>query len=773
MEEFENAQSGLEQQENSQIDLSKYFRAVLKRWWVLILCMVAVTIPFYLHVKNEVPIYSALVTVKSREFDKTATGLLDRERQIELKSRTFAEQVTAQMGHALQLENNNPATSRDDVFYEFYTTTHPVPGRYKISLDEAGHYRLFQIDISPEIALDSANVWDAVTNSRTLNGLTFRLNSDFVQTPREITFKIRPFAKAVSDLMNGINVRFSNSGDFMVIEGQGADPDFLPEKLNQIAEVYVQEALRLKDRDISSKRKTLEKRLEAAEVEAKKADAALRGFYERYPLSLDAEKKGVVDELQACNRALRELPRQRDQLTQLLERLELTQQGPDPEQYRRFIVHQLAEFQGLATEPAMAILKETLLAQEKKYDLLMAQYSADYPPLKELEPSIIETQNNVIAFASKHRNTLVGMESDYRQKMEKIQAQMKKFPYDESELMELERNKRISDELYNLLYTELQKLQVSDLVASEEISILDRAIRPSYPINASKKKKVLLGGGIGFMLGIILAIGIELSDKTIKNVDEIEKHLRLQVLGAIPIVDFKDIAEYQDFEKAKQIDRQLVTHDYSPTPIGESYRALRTHLMFSKNTGKIHTLLITSISPEEGKSFTSSNLAIILAQQRTNTLLVDADLRRGVLHNTFSMVKEPGLTNYLSNIATLSSVVQQTHIPNLSIISCGSMIPNPSELLGSLQMRRFFEEARRKFDIILFDTPPLDAATDAVVLGTQVDAVAVVVMAGKTNRNVAKEKLEIFHTVPANLIGIILNGSDSALVQNYYSYYHY
>lgn len=737
------------------------------------LCIIAVTIPFYLHVKNEVPIYSALATVKSREFDKEAKGLLDRERQIELKSRTFAEQVTAQMGHALQIESNNPAASRDDVFYEFYTTTHPVPGRYKISLDEAGHYRLFQIDITPEVALDSANIWDAVTSSRSLNGLTFRLNPDFVQTPKEITFKIRPFAKAVSDLMNGVNVRFSNSGDFMVIEGQGTDPDLLPEKLNKIAEAYVQEALRLKTRDISTKRKTLEKRLEAAEVEAKKADAALRGFYERYPLSLDAEKKGVVDELQACNRALRELPKQRDQLTQLLERLEQTQQGPDPEQYHRFIVHQLAEFQGLASEPAMAILKETLFAQEKKYDELIARYSIDNPSAKELEPSITETRNNIIDFASKYRNTLVGMESDYRQKLEKIQEQMKKFPYDESELMELERNKRISDELYNMLYTELQRLQVSDDVAGEEISILDRAIRPSYPINASKKKKLLLGGGLGFMLGIILSIVIELSDKTIKGVDEIEKHLHLRVLGAIPIVDFKDIAEYQDFEKAKQIDRQLVTHDYSPTPIGESYRALRTHLMFSKNTGKIHTLLITSISPEEGKSFTSSNLAIILAQQRTNTLLVDADLRRGVLHNTFSMVKEPGLTNYLSNIATLSSVVQQTHIPNLSMISCGSMIPNPSELLGSLQMRRFFEEARRKFDIILFDTPPLDAATDAVVLGTQVDAVTVVVMAGKTNRNVAKERLEIFKTVPANLIGIILNGSDSALVQNYYSYYHY
>ena len=199
----------------------------------------------------------------------------------------------------------------------------------------------------------------------------------------------------------------------------------------------------------------------------------------------------------------------------------------------------------------------------------------------------------------------------------------------------------------------------------------------------------------------------------------------------------------------------------------------RTQLMFSKDTGRIQSLVLTSISPGEGKSFTASNLAIIMAQQKTNTLLVDADLRRGVLHNTFSVSKEPGFTNYLSNKATLSAIVQQTHIPNLSVLSCGSMIPNPSELLGSQQMKRFLEEVRRKFDFILFDTPPLDAATDAVVLGVQVDAVVVVVKAGDTNRIVAQEKLEIFQTVPAKLIGVILNGSETTLVNNSYSYYHY
>jgi len=182
--------------------------------------------------------------------------------------------------------------------------------------------------------------------------------------------------------------------------------------------------------------------------------------------------------------------------------------------------------------------------------------------------------------------------------------------------------------------------------------------------------------------------------------------------------------------------------------------------------------VITSVAPEEGKSFTASNLAIIFAQQRTNTLLVDADLRRGVLHNTFQMRREPGLANYLSTSVTLTSIVQQTHIPNLSFISCGALMPNPSELLGSPLMRRFLDEASRKFDIVLFDTPPLDAATDAVVLGTQVNAVVLVVRAGKTKISKAKEKMEIFHTVPAKLVGAVLNSSDTQLVQNY-SYYHY
>lgn len=244
-------------------------------------------------------------------------------------------------------------------------------------------------------------------------------------------------------------------------------------------------------------------------------------------------------------------------------------------------------------------------------------------------------------------------------------------------------------------------------------------------------------------------------------------------MGTIPLLDFSDVFDFQDSEKLKQIDQQLVTHDYSPTPIGEAYRSLRTYLLFSKEHGKIQSLVTTSTEPGDGKSFTTANLAITFAQLKTNTLLIDGDLRRGVLHNTFGLPKEPGFSNYLTRMVPLQNVLYETHIPNLTLITCGSLIPNPSELLGSQQMRKFLDEVRRKYELIIFDSPPLNAATDAVVIGTQVDAAVMVIRAGKTNREFANQKLELFANVPAKVLGVILNGTTSDMAHPGYSYYHY
>lgn len=769
MDDLDILQSGGEQ-ESAPVDVGKFLKGFWNRKYIIVLFTLIGAGFFYWQSQNEVPIYSTFATIKTRSFDTDAETILSRDRQAELRSRSFAERVTARMGLALQM--NNPETMQEDVFSEFHTTTNPTPGKYKLLVDDNSTFRFYVVDYPRETLVDSASVWDVVSHLWSYGGFSFRLAPKFLESQRAVTFKIRPFEKAVAELNNSVTAEVSKNGNLMKLTIKGTDRKTVADKLNQIADIYVEETLSLKDRDATSYRKRLESSLEIAQAKVREADADLRNFYARYPLSLDAAKKTILDDMTHYSSTLRDLPAQREKLTQLLDKLQQPAVGSDPEQYRRLIVRQLANFSVMNDEPALALLREQLASQEKQLADLSRDYSNDYAPLVNLRNSVRETEDNIIAFASNFRNTLAQQESETRVKMDDIMAKQRMLPDDEYRLMELERNKRIAEDHFTSLYSKLQKVDISGGAEGDDIAVLDRAIMPGAPINPSKSTKVFIGAGLGLALGLALSLVIDLADRRLRTPAEVEKHLSLKVLGAIPNVDFKDIPEYHDHEKAKQIDRQLVTHDYTPTPIGEAYRALRTQLLFTRDQQKPHSLVITSVLPEEGKSFTSSNLAIILSQQRSNTLLVDADLRRGVLHNTFQMHREPGLANYLSGGVTLAAILQQTHIPNLSFISCGAFIPNPSELLGSPLMHRFLDEVSRKYDMVIFDTPPLDAATDAVVLGTQVDAVVMVLRAGKTPRAKAKEKMEIFQNLPIRLAGAVLNSSDTHLVRNY-SYYHY
>ncbi|MBN1480459.1 polysaccharide biosynthesis tyrosine autokinase [candidate division KSB1 bacterium] len=771
MEEIESFDQPFEKEPANQLDISKFLKGIWKRKWIILFLCGISAVPFYFIAKNQIPIYKCKVVIQSKKLGENENPIFDGETQAEIRSQSFTERVASVLGLAFA-NSDSVYTNFEDVFLEYQTTTNPVESRYKIVIDNLGNYYLYQKYGTQKTMVDSANVWDAVDTPRNVNGISFRLNPGFCATAGEFHFRIRPFIKGFKFLEYDIQKKFSNSGKFMVLELRGEDPDLIPKQLNRVAEVYLQEIKKLKNIDSEDYRTMLQRTLSAAEENMKNSEEALRRFYTQYPLSLETEKNTMTSRLSANEQILRDLPYQRRQLSELLMKVDNPEDGYEMD-YRRVVVHKIADFEVMADEPELTIYKQNLENLERRYDELYSKYSAEHEDVLECANRIKETQDKIIEFASNYRNILAAKETKHEKIKTELEAQLRALPDEEGRLLELERNKRFDEELFNSLYVEMKKLQVSDASLDPGIRILDHASRPTKPINPSRKSQVMMGSAFGLMLGLLLSIGIDIADRSLHTLKDVERHLNVPVLGTIPTVRFKDIPDFRDDQKALQIDRQLVTHDYSPTPVGEAYRALRTQLLFARGAEQIRTLLITSISPEEGKSFTASNLAIIMAQQRTNTLLVDADLRRGVLHNTFSTTKEPGLTNYLSNNATLASLIQPTHVPNLSVLSCGSLIPNPSELLGSMQMRRFIAEVKRKYDFIIFDAPPLDAATDSVVISTLVDAVVVVVRSGKTNRNNAKERMDIFSTVPARLAGVVINGTEEANMKNSYSYYHY
>jgi capsular exopolysaccharide synthesis family protein len=457
----------------------------------------------------------------------------------------------------------------------------------------------------------------------------------------------------------------------------------------------------------------------------------------------------------------------------LLNKLDPTVTDIEAGMSTRYIYSQLAGQPVFEDGAEMAIARQELMElYEQRRELHRRGFPELNPVIMEISEDITLVEGKIYQLAKAKVIELEKQITELKESMEDQQKELDTHPEEELKLIKLTRQRRANEEIYELLLKRYKEAQITEAVASENVSILDPAIPPTQPMNAGKQRKAIFGFIFGLFLGIGVSLIIEIADKSIKTQEDVKRYLKLPILGVIPNVKF-DNYELQDSEKAKSISSQIVTHDYSPTPVGEAYRALRTGLLFSKKIGPIRSLVISSVFPGEGKSFTAANLAITLAQQKSKTLLIDADLRRGVLHNNFNSPKKPGLTNYLTGVVPMESILNETYVPNLSLITCGSLIPNPSELLGSVKMKRFIEGITKRFDFTVFDTPPLIAATDAVVLGTMVDGVAIVIRAGKTRREEVQRKIELFNNVQAKIIGIILNGAGIEIAHEGYSYYSY
>ncbi len=200
----------------------------------------------------------------------------------------------------------------------------------------------------------------------------------------------------------------------------------------------------------------------------------------------------------------------------------------------------------------------------------------------------------------------------------------------------------------------------------------------------------------------------------------------------------------------------------------EAYRTLRTNIQFSSLDKPLQTLLITSTAPDEGKSTTLANLAVTMAQAEQRVIVVDCDLRRPSLHTLFGLANEPGLTNVILQQNDMPLPLQATGVPGLSVLASGPLPPRPADLLGSRRMEALIARLRAEADIILFDTPPVIAVTDAAVLATRLDGVLLVLQAGKTRRDRAREARRQLEKVKANLIGVVLNNARPEAGYGYY-----
>lgn len=218
--------------------------------------------------------------------------------------------------------------------------------------------------------------------------------------------------------------------------------------------------------------------------------------------------------------------------------------------------------------------------------------------------------------------------------------------------------------------------------------------------------------------------------------------------------------------------RHLIVASNPRSPISEAYRSLRTNIDFSSVDDATQVIMVTSSGPEEGKSTVVGNLAVTYAQDERRVLLIDADMRKPTGHRTFQLSNRFGLSSFLSRQSNLEDVIQETEVPNLYVITAGPIPPNPAEMLNSNSMTRLMEQLRQQFDMILIDTPPILAVTDAQLLASKSDGVLLVINSGKVKKDIAIKAKENLMRVNARMLGVVLNNVKRKTSEEYYYYYY-
>jgi len=317
--------------------------------------------------------------------------------------------------------------------------------------------------------------------------------------------------------------------------------------------------------------------------------------------------------------------------------------------------------------------------------------------------------------------------------------------------------------LVSLRSTYAALLPFSSSNASNLLSVVEPAVAPTGPVSPRPLLNTLLAAILGLLIAVGIAFMYERLDDAIKDADAVQEVTGLSTLGTI--------ARMKGGRARSEIYR-LAAILYPRSSVTEAYRMLRTSVEFASVDAPIRTLLVTSSVPGEGKTVTSANLAVVFAQAGRRVLLVDADLRKPGVHLVFGLPNAQGLTTLLrSDDVSLDAVAHPTEQPNLRIVTTGPLPPNPVELLGTQRMRVIVDSLKSDTDLVIFDSPPLQAVTDASVLSSFLDGTILVIDAARSRRAAVRQAREMLARAGATVLGAVINRVSQDASSDYSTYY--
>ena len=711
--------------------LGEYIRVLMKRKWTVIACLVTIFSVVAIASLKMTPIYEASGSI---EINKPDSGLVNF--------------------------NNSPTFNVD--YYD------PTEMETEVMILQSD---LLALQVVKELALDRRPEF---------GGKTPALPSTLDLAPDPLQADAGRTTSLLSSFRSNLKVSLSPNTHIIKVSFRSPDKELTQNVVNTLMTTYTENNFKSRFDSTMQASDWLSKQLVDLQMKVETSQEKLVHYQKEHEiLGIDEKQNITTAKLDELNKALTMAESERMDKESVYR---LVQAGDVDT-----IASAASVLDSAGAGQSASSLLEGLRSKEADLKIqaaeLSTQFGPSYPKVAQINSQLKEIDAQLLAETRKIGGKIKGQylaalqrEGMLHDALEKQKQEANKLNESAIEYSLLKRDLETNRQLYEGLLEKLKQAGVSAGLRSNNFRIVDVARAPMAPIEPNIPRNLAFAFMLGLSSGVGLAFLLEGLDNTVRTTEQAQMISGLPPLGIIPLGS--RTAREGGGEKRLVIASskeavELITQVRPQSQMAESYRALRTSLLLSNLGAPPKVIMVTSALPQEGKTTTSINCAVVLAQKGIRVLLIDADLRRPSIHKTLGMGPRSGLSNVLTGSATLEHAITRSSIlPNLDVLPAGTPPPNPAELLASTNMRDVLEQLRTRYDHIVVDTPPTLSVTDAVVLSPRADAIVLVIRSGQTTKQALRRARDILTQVNAKVSGVLLNAVDLSS-PDYYYYYEY
>lgn len=572
----------------------------------------------------------------------------------------------------------------------------------------------------------------------------------------------------INFIRDGLNAKVITGTNLVEIRYRNEDPKLGAAVANRLVETYQDEGLRTKFDRTMHVSTWLQKQLEGLKTEASNAQQELAEYQRAHNIVGTDQNSNLT--LQALN--------------------DLSMGLDDAEADRIMKEVRMRDFEAMGSNlvevagsnPNLATLRDRLNDLETQRAQLVTKFGSKNPRIVDVQSQIQSVQTQIDGEVALTRRQVrsdyesaLGVEEALRKRLEDQKDAAYKLNEGAAQYAILQNQAELTRDLYDTLQMKLKEATVTAGLSAANITVVDSAQVPYLPVVPRKRLSVLLGLIGGLLSGCVLSFLIESIDDRLQTSDEVESVTTLPSLAAVPhLPESTDVAKRHSKEqltdKARRMNRQLVSLNDSKSIGAEAYRNLRSSLLLSSIDNPPRIIVVTSAFPKEGKTTTSINCAIVLAQRGEKVLLVDVDLRRGTLGSVFGISsRTAGLTTLLSTPDAYREITAPLpELPSLHVLQTGPRVPNPAEILSSVRMQEQVRQWSEEYDRIVLDTAPLLSVSDTQAVAVFADTVVLVTRARMTRRRALIRARDLLLRINAPIAGVVVNDVDARL-ENFYT----